>query len=274
MLALRRQVAGEIVRLRAMRALDGAAPPAASYGDIAQSRGWRSAARELRDIELEFADPERYRAVKTELGRTHAARERAVRLVRAHVHASMETRSTVRHKSVASVVDKMERMGVTRVNDLHDLTGVRFVLPAPNECYAALGVVHGQWPHVPQQLRDYIGLPKANGYQSLHTVLRVDEVRVEVQLRCVRMHAAATSGFAAHWRYKTKAPWRLRLLVVARDVEGLLVVSRTLTARCERVDGYERVDASTALFCVSTADGRALTLAINALPEVYRVWAL
>ena len=87
-------------------------------------------------------------------------------------------------------------------SQLHDLLAFRVIVEDIGQCYVTLGLIHGQFHHHPNRLKDYIAQPKSNGYQSLHTVIIVDGQQYEVQIRTAQMHKVAELGIAAHWRYK------------------------------------------------------------------------
>lgn len=107
-----------------------------------------------------------------------------------------------RIKSPCSVQNKMRRRGVS-LAELHDVCGVRIVVGDVPTCYQALQTTHRLWPHLPAAFDDYIVSPKRNGYQSLHTVVRLPcGHTLEVQIRTTTQHHRAETGKAAHWRYK------------------------------------------------------------------------
>ncbi|CAN1286776.1 Probable GTP diphosphokinase RSH3, chloroplastic [Linum perenne] len=107
-----------------------------------------------------------------------------------------------RHKSLYSIYRKMVKKEL-KMDEIHDIHGLRLIVKNKEDCYRALRVVHELWPEVPGKFKDYISRPKINGYQSLHTVVMGDgEIPLEVQIRTKEMHLQAELGFAAHWRYK------------------------------------------------------------------------
>lgn len=117
--------------------------------------------------------------------------------------------------------------------DLYDIRAVRVLVDSLSDCYAALGVVHGLWPHLPHEFDDYIARPKGNGYRSLHTAVFGPEGRtLEVQIRTHEMHRTSELGVAAHWRYKEggsgdtafeeRIAWMRRLLESRGDDEQAL----------------------------------------------------
>ncbi|CAN0877960.1 Probable GTP diphosphokinase RSH3, chloroplastic [Linum grandiflorum] len=107
-----------------------------------------------------------------------------------------------RHKSLYSIYRKMLKKKL-KMDEIHDIHGLRLIVKHKEDCYRALRVVHELWPEVPGKFKDYISRPKINGYQSLHTVVMGDgDIPLEVQIRTKEMHLMAELGFAAHWRYK------------------------------------------------------------------------
>ncbi|XP_047325481.1 probable GTP diphosphokinase RSH2, chloroplastic [Impatiens glandulifera] len=107
-----------------------------------------------------------------------------------------------RHKSLYSIHTKMIKKKL-KMDEIHDIHGLRLIVEKEEDCYSALKVVHRLWPEVSGKYKDYINHPKFNGYQSLHTVVMGEgNVPLEVQIRTKEMHLQAEIGFAAHWRYK------------------------------------------------------------------------
>ena len=120
--------------------------------------------------------------------------------------AGVDARVVGRPKSAYSIFRKMEEQGL-RYDDIYDVVGFRALVDTESECYEALGHVHSSWAPVPGRFRDYVALPKANHYQSLHTtVIGPYGERLEVQIRTREMNKIAEFGVAAHWRYKTGRP--------------------------------------------------------------------
>jgi GTP pyrophosphokinase len=116
--------------------------------------------------------------------------------------AGVEAELAGRPKHIYSIWKKMQRKGLG-FSELYDIRAVRILVATITDCYAALGVVHTQWQHLPAEFDDYIARPKNNGYQSLHTaVLGPSGKTLEVQIRTHAMHRANELGVAAHWRYK------------------------------------------------------------------------
>ena len=107
-----------------------------------------------------------------------------------------------RPKHIYSIYRKMVRKGVP-FDQVHDIRGVRIIVPDIPSAYSALGVIHTHWRPIPGQFDDYIAVPKDNFYQSLHTAVLYDDGKtLEIQIRTPEMHQNAELGIAAHWRYK------------------------------------------------------------------------
>ena len=107
-----------------------------------------------------------------------------------------------REKHPYSIWRKMAERHIS-FEQLSDIMAFRAIVPAEEDCYRALGIIHRRWPAVPGRFKDYLSTPKRNGYRSLHTsVIHSGDTRVEIQIRTAEMHAAAEYGLAAHWAYK------------------------------------------------------------------------
>ncbi|MFO1220938.1 MAG: RelA/SpoT family protein [Burkholderiaceae bacterium] len=162
---------------------------------------------ELEDLAFRFLQPHDYARIARQLDETRAQRERAVEAARQHLHALLRDEGIAaevhgRPKHLYSIWKKMQGKGLA-LGSIFDLLALRVVVADVRECYAALSCVHAHYHAVPGQYDDYIAKPKANGYQSLHTVVRDDDGRaLEVQIRTRAMHEHAEHGVAAHWAYK------------------------------------------------------------------------
>jgi GTP pyrophosphokinase len=162
---------------------------------------------ELEDLAFRFLQPAQYARIARQLDQTRARREAAVLRagegVRAELAAAgIEARVQGRPKHLYSIWKKMQGKGVDLAS-IYDLRALRVIVPDLRDCYAALSCVHARWRALPEQFNDYIAKPKANGYQSLHTVVLDDDGEpLEVQIRTRAMHEHAEYGVAAHWAYK------------------------------------------------------------------------
>ncbi|MGB5939190.1 MAG: bifunctional (p)ppGpp synthetase/guanosine-3',5'-bis(diphosphate) 3'-pyrophosphohydrolase, partial [Rhodanobacter sp.] len=162
---------------------------------------------ELEDLAFRYLQPDTYRRIANLLDERRADREAFIRqsldeLQRALAAAGIHAELAGRPKHIYSIWKKMQRKSLD-FSDLYDIRAVRVLVDSITDCYAALGVVHALWPHLPGEFDDYIARPKANGYQSLHTaVIGPQGKTLEVQIRTHAMHRANELGVAAHWRYK------------------------------------------------------------------------
>jgi GTP pyrophosphokinase len=162
---------------------------------------------ELEDLAFRYLEPERYKDIAGLLDERRTDREhyiaRVVHILRKELHsAGIAAELTGRPKHIYSIWRKMQNKGAD-FHQLFDVRAVRVLVNQVSDCYAALGVVHTLWPHIPGEFDDYIATPKDNMYRSLHTAVRgPDGKTLEVQIRTHEMHHHAELGVAAHWRYK------------------------------------------------------------------------
>jgi len=178
------------------------------YAPIAHRLGLNQTFLELQELSFEHLYPWRHAVLGKALGRARGTRRNIVERVQREVERAFATqkiriRISGREKTIYSIYRKMreKHAGFAEVSDLF---GFRIVVPSLPECYLALGVLHQLYKPVPGRFKDYIAIPKANGYQSLHTTLVSPlGTSVEFQLRTEAMHAVAEKGIAAHWLYKS-----------------------------------------------------------------------
>jgi guanosine-3',5'-bis(diphosphate) 3'-pyrophosphohydrolase len=162
---------------------------------------------ELEDLAFRYIEPERYKDIATHLAerrydREHEMEEITKRLQALSTEVGIKADITGRPKHIYSIYKKMVRKGV-EFDMIHDVRGVRILVPDVQACYSMLGVIHTHWRPIPGQFDDYIAVPKDNFYQSLHTAVVYDDGKtLEVQIRTPEMDQNAELGIAAHWRYK------------------------------------------------------------------------
>jgi GTP pyrophosphokinase/guanosine-3',5'-bis(diphosphate) 3'-pyrophosphohydrolase len=177
------------------------------YAPIAHRLGLNQVYRELQELSFEYLHPWRHAALAKAVQRARGHRRDIVERVRADVErafaaAKIKVQVSGREKTVYSIYRKMreKHAGFAQVSDVF---GFRLVVPTQAECYLSLGVLHQLYKPVPGRFKDFIAIPKANGYQSLHTTLVSPlGTAVEFQMRTEAMHAVAETGVAAHWLYK------------------------------------------------------------------------
>jgi len=162
---------------------------------------------ELEDLAFRFLQPAHYARIARQLDQTRVRREPALLEASQRVRheltaAGLDAQVQGRPKHLYSIWKKMQGKGVDLAS-IYDLRALRVIVTEVRDCYAALSCVHARWRALPEQFADYIAKPKANGYQSLHTVvLDDDDAPLEVQIRTRAMHEHAEYGVAAHWAYK------------------------------------------------------------------------
>lgn len=177
------------------------------YVPLAKRLGIHRMRLELEELSMQAMYPFRYRVLKKAIRRAQGNRKEVVVMVeRAIVQRLQEAglccAISSREKHIFSVYQKMRTKGLS-FRQVFDVHAVRILTHTVDECYRVLGLVHGLYKPVPGRFKDYIALPKENGYQSLHTVVVGPYgVPVEVQIRTHDMHRIAENGIAAHWLYK------------------------------------------------------------------------
>lgn len=178
------------------------------YAPIAGRLGMFGIKSELEDLAFASLDRETYKEIVVGLKQSRSEREEFIKKLRKILQQrladiNITARVEGRAKHIYSIYQKMNRdnRDLTRV---YDLRGVRIIVDEVRDCYGALGIVHTLWPPIPGRFKDYIAMPKINGYQSLHTtVVGPDGRPLEVQIRTRDMDERAVFGIAAHWLYKT-----------------------------------------------------------------------
>jgi GTP diphosphokinase / guanosine-3',5'-bis(diphosphate) 3'-diphosphatase len=177
------------------------------YAPLAHRLGMWQVKWELEDLSFKYTEPDKYRQMVEMLTDRRKVREgfvnRSIQILRKELaKVGIAADISGRPKHLYSIYKKMERKGA-EFNEIYDLHAIRLLVDDVKDCYAALGVVHSIWRPIPGQFDDYIAMPKANMYQSLHTaVIGPDAKPLEVQIRTRHMHDVAEAGIAAHWRYK------------------------------------------------------------------------
>jgi GTP pyrophosphokinase len=177
------------------------------YAPIAHRLGLNMIYRELEDLSFKNTWPMRYRALDASVKKARGNRKEIVNKILGDVrkgfaNANLEIEIKGREKSLASIYHKMKTKHLS-FNDILDVYAFRVLVKTPDECYRALGILHAMFKPMPGKFKDYIAIPKINGYQSLHTTL-VGPVGtpIEFQIRTQLMNQVADAGVAAHWIYK------------------------------------------------------------------------
>ncbi len=250
-------------RLHNMRTLNSLPPPKQQriaretleiFAPLAHRLGINHIKNELEDLAFSYLEPERYRQLQRQVRMRHNERETYVResidmLASRLAAEGLRYDLAGRSKHLYSIHRKMQRDG-KHLDQIFDLMAIRVILDTPGAprgeggapfdltgdetekaaCYRALGIVHSLWTPIPGRFKDYVAVPKPNGYQSLHTtVIGLLGQPIEVQIRTRRMHEVAEFGVAAHWAYKQgidevaevqkRLSWMQQLLDVDTSVE-------------------------------------------------------
>ncbi|MEC9070809.1 MAG: bifunctional (p)ppGpp synthetase/guanosine-3',5'-bis(diphosphate) 3'-pyrophosphohydrolase, partial [Myxococcota bacterium] len=177
------------------------------YAPLANRLGLGGLKAELEDLSFRYTEPEAFETLRNQVNTRVDERKDYIKRVVADLHELMAVESieadiTGRPKHFTSIHRKMVNQGIP-FEMVHDLIAFRIIVGRNQDCYHVLGLIHDHWRPVPGRFKDYIALPKANKYQSLHTtVIGPDGHPVEIQIRTHEMHQIAEGGMAAHWRYK------------------------------------------------------------------------
>lgn len=177
------------------------------YAPLANRLGIGWIRGELEDISFNYLNPKSYMEIKENIDEIIQQREEYINKVKDIVQKELKETDIChniigRTKSIFSVYKKMQNQNIL-FDQVYDLMALRITTDSIRNCYSTLGVIHSLWKPVPGRFKDYIAMPKANMYQSLHTtIIGPQGQRVEFQIRTEDMHKIAEYGIAAHWRYK------------------------------------------------------------------------
>ncbi|MEC8021375.1 MAG: RelA/SpoT family protein [Pseudomonadota bacterium] len=239
------------------------------YAPIASRLGMNELRMEFEDLAFQALYPMRAerigRAVQAARGHRKALMEEiAAALEKCLASEGIEARVLGREKHLFSIYQKM-RQKQKAFADIMDVFGFRIIVDRPDTCYRVLGAVHGLYKPLAGRFKDYIAIPKANGYQSLHTTLfGMHGVPIEIQIRTQQMEAVASNGIAGHWLYKSdeQSPSQAR----ARDwVKGLLELQQRAGNSLEFIENL-KIDLFPDEVYVFTPKGRILELPQRASP--------
>lgn len=208
-------------RLHNMRTLDAMKPEKQEriaaetmeiYAPLANRLGISWLKIELEDLSFRYLKPREYRELSEKLGKTKKERQKLIDEVTREISTVLSENGMThfevsgRPKHLWSVHKKIVTKNVP-FEEVHDLIAFRVLTDNIGQCYETLGHIHATWRPVPGRFKDYIAMPKPNGYKSLHTtVIGPGAERIEIQIRTHEMHAVAEEGIAAHWKYKEQGP--------------------------------------------------------------------
>ena len=187
------------------------------YAPIANRLGLISLYYELEDLGFHYLYPTRFRVLDKALRKARGNRRDAVGKIQEQIQGRLKefgvkAEVTGREKHISSIYKKMQEKNIS-FSEVFDIYGFRIIVPDVPSCYLAMGALHTVFKPIPGKFKDYIAIPKANGYQSLHTTLFGPfGMPIEIQIRTKDMHKVAEAGVASHWIYKTSDP-------TAKDVQ-------------------------------------------------------
>ncbi len=191
---------------------------------------------ELEDLAMKYLYPKEYEYIASSIASKHSERQGFLATIKKEleyklVELDIKGEVNVRPKHFYSIYKKMKKLDID-IDQIYDLLAVRIIVDSEKDCYSLLGTVHTLWKPMPGRFKDYIAMPKANNYQSLHTtvVTQFNET-FEIQIRTYEMHKIAEYGVAAHWKYKegtigvetdldNKVRWLREVMDAEKDITG------------------------------------------------------
>jgi GTP pyrophosphokinase len=178
------------------------------YAPIANRLGMSKVKNELEELSFKYLEPQAYESLRQRVEARRRATEGMIEELRKTITAKLEEAQVPvihidgRIKRLFSIHQKLKRQKID-LEQVYDLVALRIITASVRDCYAALGIIHQTWAPVPGRIKDFIAMPRPNGYQSLHTsVVSERGFPFEVQIRSAEMHRIAEEGIAAHWKYK------------------------------------------------------------------------
>ncbi|AEI38009.1 MAG: bifunctional (p)ppGpp synthetase/guanosine-3',5'-bis(diphosphate) 3'-pyrophosphohydrolase [Zymomonas mobilis subsp. pomaceae] len=198
------------------------------YAPLAERIGMYEFMREMQTLSFQFLEPEAYASITRRLEQLNKGDTGQIKRIITGIgevleKAGIKAKVSGRQKHPYSIWKKLEERHIS-FDQLSDVMAFRVIVDNTEDCYRALGILHGKWPMVPGRFKDYISTPRRNGYRSLHTaVIHNENLRIEIQIRSQAMHEQAEYGLAAHWAYKQKtAPDKFQQSGWIRDLVEIL----------------------------------------------------
>lgn len=176
------------------------------WAPLASRLGMNDLKNELEDLSLKYSNPAAFQQIKSivslKIDERQEYLDRAVKKISSSAaKQNIEVKISSRAKHFYSIYQKMRKRN-KEVGELFDLLALRIICSTENECYTLVGIVHSLWKPMEGRFKDYIAMPKSNGYQSLHTTVICEGKPLEIQIRTQNMHNVAEHGVASHWLYK------------------------------------------------------------------------
>jgi len=241
------------------------------YAPIANRLGMHELRLELEDLGFAALYPNRYTVLKAAVAKARRNRREVMNNIETAIKEALEKSHLPsvavigRQKHLYSLYKKMRGKHIS-FNEIMDIYGFRIVTDSVDTCYRVLGVVHGLYKPVPEKFKDYIAIPKSNGYQSLHTILFGHYgVPIEIQIRTVDMNNIAEHGIAAHWLYKSKEEANTAQIRAREWLKTLLEMQQSTGNSMEFIENV-KIDLFPNEVYVFTPNGRILELPAGATP--------
>ncbi|MCF6300853.1 MAG: bifunctional (p)ppGpp synthetase/guanosine-3',5'-bis(diphosphate) 3'-pyrophosphohydrolase, partial [Proteobacteria bacterium] len=238
------------------------------YAPIAERIGLKSVQSEMEAHAFKALQPAQFEHLTEKIKLVSGNRKKAVEKIRKNIEKSLLVSGLVatvqgRQKSIYSLYKKIKHKD-SSFDQITDLFGVRIIVKELNQCYVALGVIHNLYPPIEHGFKDYIAVPKQNGYQSLHSVVKGPYgLTLEVQIRTDEMDDMCSAGIAAHWMYKRKKSQSNQSLMKARNwVNSLLKLQKDSGSSLEFYENLKN-DMGTGEIYVFTPKGEVVQLPKN-----------
>jgi len=178
------------------------------YAPIANRLGMSKVKNELEELSFRYLEPQAYEALRSKVDARRRATEGLIEQLRTNIISKLNEAAVPfleidgRIKRLWSINQKLKKQRI-ELDQVYDFIALRIITNSVKDCYGALGIIHQTWSPVPGRIKDFIAMPRPNGYQSLHTsVISEHGMPFEVQIRTLEMHRMAEEGVAAHWKYK------------------------------------------------------------------------
>src|SRR4051794_24479143 len=178
------------------------------YAPIANRLGMSKIKNELEELSFRYLEPQLYESLRSRVDARRRATEGLIEQLRSTIDTKLKEATVPvieidgRIKRLWSIAQKLKKQRID-LDQVYDFIALRIITSSVKDCYASLGIIHQTWSPVPGRIKDFIAMPRPNGYQSLHTsVISEHGMPFEVQIRTMEMHRMAEEGIAAHWKYK------------------------------------------------------------------------
>lgn len=245
------------------------------FAPIANRLGMHALRVELEDLGFASRYPLRYKILKTAVDKARGNRSEIMEMINREIHEGLKkgtilsARFSSRGKHSYSIYKKMLHKHLS-FSEIMDVYGFRIIVDKVDTCYRVLGVLHNLYKPITQRFKDYIAIPKANGYQSLHTTLFGPYgVPIEVQIRTEEMHKMAENGIAAHWLYKIeKTAFQDTQSRTREWLKGILELDKSSKNSVEFIENV-KIDLFPDEVYVFTPKGQIIELPARATPVDY-----